>query len=121
MAIFGLCETNAMKAYRTTVGPIPRFRWLSDLADRLIHNPYVVSEVEGGDGGEAAGGTGAGGMGAGAGPSTSRVCGNQEYMEHHAKCRACGGSTHWMCACGYICCRSGKTFKATTSKGKRTP
>jgi hypothetical protein len=28
LAILGMCETNAMKAYRTCVGPITRFEWL---------------------------------------------------------------------------------------------
>lgn len=73
------------------------------------------------DGGVGGDGGAAGGAGAGEGPSTSRVCGNQEYLEHHAKCRACGVSTHWQCACGYLCCRAGKALKDTTSKGKRTP
>lgn len=41
LAILGMCETNAMKAYRATVGPISRFEWLCMLADKLINNPYL--------------------------------------------------------------------------------
>lgn len=55
---------------------------------------------------------------AAAGPSTTGECGNQEYMEHHAKCRKCGASTHWVCPCGYYCCRAGKTFRRA-GKGVR--
>lgn len=42
LALLGMCETNAMKAYRSTVGPITRYAWLSDLAKRLIYNPYLA-------------------------------------------------------------------------------
>lgn len=66
LALFGMCETNAMKAYRTTVGPITRYKWLCELADKLINNPYLE------EGGDAAGSGGD----AGEGPSTSRKCGN---------------------------------------------
>jgi hypothetical protein len=100
LALLGMCETNAMKAYRQTVGPITRFQWLIQLADKLINNPFIEDGAAGGDAGAA----GAGGAGA----STGRAgCGNQEYFDHHAKCRDCGASTHWMCACGYVVCRAG--------------
>jgi hypothetical protein len=44
LAILGMCETNAMKAYRTCVGPITRFEWLVTLADKLINNPFLGME-----------------------------------------------------------------------------
>ncbi len=44
LALLGMCETNAMKAYRHTVGPITRYEWLVQLSDKLIHNPYIVEE-----------------------------------------------------------------------------
>ena len=44
LAILGICETNAMKAYRTCVGPITRFEWLVMLADKLINNPFLGME-----------------------------------------------------------------------------
>lgn len=86
LALFGMCETNALKAYRTK-WPITRHAWLCQLADKLINNPYIVEESgddDAGDGGDA-----------GEGPSTGRGCGNQEYMEHHLKCRSCGARCHW--------------------------
>ncbi len=83
-----------------------RYAWLQLLADKLINNPFLAvdeSEEESDDAGE--------------GPSTRYgECGNQVYMEHHAKCRACGASTHWACACGYVCCRAGKSDKAPKGK-----
>ena len=42
LALFGMCETNALKAYRQTVGPITRYAWLAALSDALINNPYVA-------------------------------------------------------------------------------
>lgn len=44
LAILGMCETNAMKAYRTCVGPVTRFEWLVMLADKLINNPFLGME-----------------------------------------------------------------------------
>jgi hypothetical protein len=41
LAILGMCETNAMKAYRVVIGPIQRFEWLVMLADKLINNPFL--------------------------------------------------------------------------------
>ena len=109
LALLGMCETNAMKAYRHTVGPVTRYRWLVMLSEQLINNPWITSEPVGDTPRQDA---------SGAGPSRG-ACGNQEYMEHHAKCMACGVSTHWMCACGYICCRAGKSHLPSKGKGKR--
>ncbi len=79
LALLGMCETNAMKAYRHTVGPVTRYSWLVMLSDKLINNPWITDDA-GADNRAEAGGPGAG-------PSTSRgTCGNQEYMDHHAKC-----------------------------------
>ena len=44
LAILGMCKTNAMKAYRTCVGPVTRFEWLVMLADKLINNPFLKAE-----------------------------------------------------------------------------
>ena len=41
LAILGMCEMNAMKAYRVVVGAIQRFEWLVMLADKLINNPFL--------------------------------------------------------------------------------
>lgn len=74
LAILGMCETNAMKAYRKEVRPITRFEWLCLLADKLINNPYLATADDQDRGDEA-------------GPSThTGECGNQVYMNHHAKC-----------------------------------
>jgi len=59
LAILGMCETNAMKAYRTCVGPISRFEWLAVLSEKLINNPFL----EAGEA-TAAAGTGQGGTSA---------------------------------------------------------
>lgn len=56
LAIFGLCETNAMKAYRSTVGPITRFKWLVELSNKLIHNPYIPADAATMDDDDAAAG-----------------------------------------------------------------
>ena len=110
LAILGMCETNAMKAYRHHVGDVKRYKWLVMLSNRLINNPWMPDEPVADDRADQGG----------AGPSGSRgACGNQEYMAHHAKCMACGVSTHWQCACGYICCRAGKSTLPSKGKGKR--
>ena len=44
LAILGMCEVNAMNAYRQCVGPIERFEWLLKLSDKLIHNPFYAEE-----------------------------------------------------------------------------
>lgn len=41
LALLGMCETNAMKAYRYTVGPVGRYDWIELLSEALINNPYV--------------------------------------------------------------------------------
>lgn len=92
LALLGMCETNALKAYRRTVGPMTRYAWLCKLSDKLINNPFLeVAEA------------------AEAGPSRpmGMECGNLVYFEHHRRCANCGASTHWMCPCGYAVCRSG--------------
>lgn len=112
LAMLGMCETNALKAYRQTVGPITRYAWLCKLADALINNPFLPEE------GTAA----AEALGAGEGPSINReVCGNLEYTNHQAKCAYCGQGTHWQCACGYTVCRAGNSVLPSKGKGKRPP
>ena len=77
LALLGMCETNAMKAYRNTVGPITRYEWLVLLSEKLINNPFI-GEEDGSDDDGAAGGAGA---------SSSRgKCGNLEYHNHVTKC-----------------------------------
>lgn len=52
LAIFGMCETNAMKAYRAALKkPMTRFQWLVELSDKLINNPYLpeTGDVDGDD------------------------------------------------------------------------
>ena len=41
LALLGMCETNALKAYRHTVGPVSRYEWLVMLSDKLINNPLL--------------------------------------------------------------------------------
>lgn len=41
LALLGMCDTNALKAYRHTVGPMPRYEWLVLLSDKLINNPFL--------------------------------------------------------------------------------
>lgn len=55
LAVLGMCETNALKAYRETVGPITRHQWLIELSNRLINNPYLDDSMEGGSGEGGAG------------------------------------------------------------------
>lgn len=110
LALLGMCETNALKAYRHEVGPMTRFAWLMHLSDRLINNPYIGAGEGTGDGEEGDGG---------AGPSSRPECGNQEYVDWTAKCQACGVLTHWMCACGYVVCRAGVSTMPTKGKGKK--
>ncbi len=77
LALLGMCETNAMKAYRNTVGPITRYEWLVLLSEKLINNPFIGEEVGSDDDGAAGG----------AGASSSRgKCGNLEYHNHVTKC-----------------------------------
>lgn len=66
-----MCETNALKAYRASVGPITRFEWLVRLSDALINNPFIenAGAAVGGDDAAAAGGAGA--------STSAGVCGNQ--------------------------------------------
>lgn len=93
LALLGMCETNALKAYRKTVGPMQRYTWLCKLSDALINNPYVVDVNDE------------------AGPSNAvrdtGECGNLVYFEHHRACMNCKASTHWKCPCGYAVCRAG--------------
>lgn len=42
LAILGMCEVNALNAYRAEVGPIDRFTWLAKLSEKLIYNPEVT-------------------------------------------------------------------------------
>lgn len=96
LAMLGMCETNALKAYRHHVGPMTRWAWLVTLSDRLINNPFLQEEGPVGAGDEA-------------GPSSGRSggCGNLVYTNFVSKCEVCGVNTHWMCSCGYKVCRAG--------------
>lgn len=97
LALFGMCETNALNAYRAVVGPMTRFEWLLKLADKLINNPYLTEEHS--DQEEAA-------------PQPHGRygdCGNQIYTQHHRKCSMCELPTHWACPCGTPCCRAGES------------
>lgn len=97
LALVGMAETNALKAYRATVGEMTRFKWLLELSEALINNPWLEAED----------------MEVPAAPlgEPSRGCGDLRYMEHHAKCVRCRGSTHWVCPCGAYLCRAGVTAK----------
>lgn len=95
LAILGMCETNAMNAYRMEKGHIERFTWLSKLAEVLIYNPEVVDsdagiEETGGD--------------------VSEHC-NLHYHNHAFRCWACGRLTHWRCGCGAGLCAAGTSDK----------
>lgn len=80
LAMLGMCETNALKAYRHVVGPITRYAWLCKLSDKLINNPFLPAQ----------GTEDAAAVGAGAGPSVNRdACGNQEYCNHQMQCAYC--------------------------------
>ena len=46
LACLGMCETNALHAYRKVVGPITRYEWLVKLSDALINNPWMESASE---------------------------------------------------------------------------
>ncbi len=70
LALLGMCETNAMKAYRHQVKHITRWDWLVLLSDKLINNPYLEQEASS---------SGEGSSGAAddrPGPSRRRECGN---------------------------------------------
>lgn len=75
--MLGMCETNALKAYRHTVGPMTRFAWLVKLSDSLINNPYLEEGAVIGDDDEA-GPSGAGG--------SSGRCDNLVYTTFTSKC-----------------------------------
>ena len=44
LALVGMAETNALKAYRATVGEMTRFKWLLELSEALINNPWLEAE-----------------------------------------------------------------------------
>ena len=104
LAMLGMCETNALCAYRTVVGPITRYEWLVRLSDALINNPWLGGEYS--ESSEEDSGP--------AGAYQGR-CGNQTYTTGTAKCGGCGALTHWKCACGYRACRAG-TSESKPSK-----
>jgi hypothetical protein len=104
LALLGMCETNALKAYRHTVGPMERYTWLCKLSKALIDNPFVEADAD-----EA---------GPSRRPAADGECGNLVYYNHHFKCAACKASTHWKCRCGYPVCRAGNE---TAKKGKQAP
>ena len=98
LAVLGMCETNALNAYRATVGPMERYAWLNALADKLIHNPWLEEEED---------------------VVMSQPmqfqpqaveCGLQYRLNGRAKCEVCGALSQWRCPCGFTCCR------ATTSE-----
>lgn len=87
-ALLGMCETNAMNAYRMEVGHIERFTWLAKLSDALIYNPEVLNSDAGiGEAGDDV-----------------PVHSNLHYYNHTFRCWACGKLTHWRCGCGVVLC-----------------
>lgn len=42
LALIGMCEVNALNAYRATVGPMTRYEWLMQLQEKLINNPWIT-------------------------------------------------------------------------------
>lgn len=95
LGVFGMCETNAMNAYREVVGPIERYEWLCKLSDALINNPWVT----GADAGVEAAGEAQG------------SCANLHYLNHTVKCSDCGRLTHWICGCNVALCHPGTSDK----------
>jgi hypothetical protein len=104
LALLGMCETNALKAYRHTVGPMPRYEWLVLLSDKLINNPFLEKSSDEESSAEESG---------------DDECGNLEYYQHHMKCAECGASTHWRCPCGYACCRAGAPATKPVASAKK--
>ncbi len=46
LALLGMAETNAMFAYRKTVGEITRYGWLAGVSDKLLNNPWSPDAVD---------------------------------------------------------------------------
>jgi len=42
LALVGMCEVNALNAYRASVGEITRFEWLIQLQEKLTNNPRMA-------------------------------------------------------------------------------
>ena len=80
LALLGICETNALKAYRKCVGDMERYTWLMQLSEKLINNPFLPRS-------DAPGPSTAVG-------NTDGECGSLVYMQYHGRCNACGVSTH---------------------------
>ena len=100
LAMLGMCETNAMHAYRHSVGPMSRYEWLAKLSDELLNNPWVEDANAGVidcDGGQD-------------------VHANLHYFNHAMKCSACDRLTHWRCGCNLALCSPG-----TSDRLKRGP
>lgn len=96
LAMLGMCETNAMNAYRATVGPLSRYQWLTNLSKTLIYNDFVNDsdcgvepEVE----------------------ASISVHSNLHYVNHALKCSACKRLTHWRCGCRLALCSPGTSAK----------
>lgn len=93
LAMLGMCETNAMNAYRYSVGPIERFEWLAKLANALIYNDAATDTD------------------AGVQEADISVHCNLHYIKSTAKCTMDGRLTHWRCGCGEALCAPGKSDK----------
>ena len=96
LAMLGLYETNALMAYRYTIGFMERFEWLLKLADALNNNPWIGEDPDNASDSDAD-----------ADRAPKAKCGNQVYFTAAAKCHDCGTKTHYKCGCGVRCCRAG--------------
>ena len=98
LALFEMCKTNALHAYRYLEGPITRYDWWVKLADKLVNNPFYTQgedkEVESSDAESSDG-------------ENTGACGDQWYTTGTAGCKGCGRPVHWQCKCTQRCCRAG--------------
>lgn len=97
LAMIGMCETNALMAYRYEVGPIERYSWLCKLADALIHNEWARDDEAGLEVEEEV--------------ADITLHQNLHYLNHTVRCDACGRLTHWRCGCTKALCHPGVSEK----------
>lgn len=95
LALLGMCEVNALNAYRAEVGEMERYKWWAHMSDALIHNPYLGESSH--DDSEV--------------PAPAFECGNQVYAGTNQACWQCRAQQKWRCACGVSCCRAGDNQK----------
>lgn len=103
-----MCETNALHAYRATVGPITRYAWWVKLADKLVNNPYLTNTEEDNSSDEEI-------------AQEESACGNQWYAGTNAACVGCGHPQKWRCRCGVSCCRAGQSDTDAKKRAKKCP